>query len=413
MKQLLTEWENYIGKLRPTTDVSNLDRVQAVADRLSLRFNDKQVLTIGGTNGKGSTALYAEALLLSKNVEVGTTTSPHLFRFNERIRINGKTIADDQLLTQFKKVDAARGDTPLTYFEFATLIALNAFNEADVDALVLEVGLGGRLDATNIVNANVCAITNIALDHQALLGSDREQIGFEKAGILRPATPLVYGESDIPLSVLNKVIELGVPMRQSPRDFGWIRTSASCWQLEFFGRDGKESYRFNHLPQQRIDFAIATQAIAVLGYTLSQEVFDRVADTRLPGKFEVKKTAQRTWIFDVAHNPAALSYAKTRLLEEYPAGVNAILFASKSDKDFIGMHSVLDSLEAKITFTSTDSDRALTGNELAAHLGCPSSDAIDEATTALAHLLHETQPGDVIFVVGSHDLVARVQYALR
>lgn len=413
MNKQLVDWQNYIESLRPVADVSNLERVREVADRLSLFFEGKQVVVIGGTNGKGSTALYTESILLSKNVQVGTTTSPHLFRFNERVRINGEIIADDPLLEQFGKVELARRDTPLTYFEFATLIALNVFKEADVETLILEVGLGGRLDATNIVGRDVCVITNIALDHQAVLGSGRDQIGYEKAGILRRAVPLVYGESDMPPSVRKRVSELEVPLFQIGRDFGSSRMTPSGWQMQLSAPQGRKTFRFARAPQQPLDFAIASQAVLNLGHELSQDLLKRSLGTGLPGKYEISETRERTWILDVAHNPAALKFVTTRLQEDFPQGVDVTLFAAKKDKDASEMYKILQSLNTAIICTSTEDDRALTGSELRKLLGNTSDLAIDDPRIAINHLMYETEPGNVILVVGSHELVARVQNALR
>lgn len=413
MNKQLVDWQNYIESLRPVADVSNLERVREVADRLSLFFEGKQVVVIGGTNGKGSTALYTESILLSKNVQVGTTTSPHLFRFNERVRINGEIIADHLLLEQFEKVELARRDTPLTYFEFATLIALNVFKEADVETLILEVGLGGRLDATNVVGSDVCAITNIALDHQAVLGSDREQIGYEKAGILRRAVPLVYGESDMPSSVRKRVSELEVPLFQMGRDFGSSRMTPNGWQMQLSVPQGRKTFRFARAPQQPLDFAIASQVVLNLGHKLSQDLLERSLGTSLPGKYEIRETRKRTWILDVAHNPAALKFVTTRLQQDFPEGVDVILFAAKKDKDANEMYKILQSLNAAIICTSTEDDRALKGSELRNLLGNASDLAIDDPRIAINHLMHGTEAGNVILAVGSHELVARVQNALR
>ncbi|HET6396761.1 MAG TPA: Mur ligase family protein, partial [Pseudoxanthomonas sp.] len=205
----LQQWLAHIERQHPKAIEMGLERVREVAARLGLARPAAQVVTVGGTNGKGSTVAFVEAIARAGGWKVGAYTSPHLLRYNERVRIDGADAGDAALAAAFAAVEAARGDTPLTYFEYGTLAALWLFQRAGLDLAVLEVGLGGRLDAVNLVDADVAVITTVDIDHTEWLGADRESIGREKAGIARPWKPLVLGEVDSPSSVLRHAYAIG------------------------------------------------------------------------------------------------------------------------------------------------------------------------------------------------------------
>ena len=210
MKRTLDQWLHYQLGTHPQAIAMGLERVRAVAERLDLLQLPCPVITVGGTNGKGSTVAYIEAIARASGYRTGAFTSPHLLRYNERIRIDGTEVSDADLVQAFEAIEAARADIALTYFEFGTLAALYLFARAGLDLAILEVGLGGRLDAVNIIDADIAVITTVDLDHQAYLGNDREAIGFEKAGIMRPGRPCILGEKDPPSSVLRFAYEHGV-----------------------------------------------------------------------------------------------------------------------------------------------------------------------------------------------------------
>ncbi|HET9577947.1 MAG TPA: Mur ligase family protein, partial [Usitatibacter sp.] len=261
----LDDWLAYVSAQHPSTIALGLDRVRAVAERMGLVAPAQAVtpvqaavpaqavtpahavtpaqagaqfpltLTIGGTNGKGSTCAFAERILLEAGYRVGLYTSPHLLRYNERVRIDGEDASDERLVRSFEQVEAARGDTPLTYFEFGTLAALAVFAEAKVDAAVLEVGLGGRLDAVNVIDADCSIVASVDLDHQAFLGNDRESIGFEKAGIFRSGRPAIFGDDDPPARLVEHAKAIGAQLQVLGRDF---RYEASERQWDFLGRRG-------------------------------------------------------------------------------------------------------------------------------------------------------------------------------
>ena len=219
MPQTLAEWLEYIERQHPKTIDMGLDRVREVATRMGLKKPAKKVITVGGTNGKGSTVAFIEAIARAAGWKVGAYTSPHLLAYNERVRIDGADAGDADLVAAFEAVEAARGITLLTYFEYGTLAALWLFARSKLDLAILEVGLGGRLDATNLIDSDVAVITTVDLDHQDYLGNDLEAIGFEKAGIARAWKPLVLGDDDPPASVLRHAYAIGANTIRAGCDF--------------------------------------------------------------------------------------------------------------------------------------------------------------------------------------------------
>ncbi|WP_026010535.1 Mur ligase family protein, partial [Pseudoxanthomonas sp. GW2] len=231
----LAEWLAYIETRHPRSIELGLERVREVAARLGLQRPAAQVVTVAGTNGKGSTVAFIEAIARADGWKVGAYSSPHLLRYNERVRIDGAEAADDELAAAFAAVEAARGDTPLTYFEYGTLAALWLFQQAGLDLAVLEVGLGGRLDAVNIVDPDVAVITTVDVDHVDWLGSDREAIGQEKAGIARAWKPLVLGEIDPPSSVLRHAYAIGANAIRAGSDYFHEPAGEGQWQWREIG----------------------------------------------------------------------------------------------------------------------------------------------------------------------------------
>ncbi|HEY0504670.1 MAG TPA: Mur ligase family protein, partial [Lysobacter sp.] len=219
MTRTLADWLQYIERIHPRTIDMGLERIREVATRLKLGRPAKAVITVGGTNGKGSTVAFIEAIARAAGWTVGAYTSPHLLAYNERVRIDGHDADDASLIAAFEAIEAARGQTQLTYFEYGTLAALWLFERAKLDLAILEVGLGGRLDATNLVDADVAVITTVDLDHQDYLGDEREAIGAEKAGIARAWKPLVLGDDDPPSSVLGHAYRIGAPTWRIANDF--------------------------------------------------------------------------------------------------------------------------------------------------------------------------------------------------
>src|SRR5579859_454571 len=235
MTRTLDEWLSYQERVNVRSIELGLDRVRAVWQRMGAQPPARRVITVGGTNGKGSTVAMLEAMLTAGGQRVGCYTSPHLLRYNERIRIEGREAGDEALVASFERIEAARGEIPLTYFEFGTLAALDLFARAGLDVAVLEVGLGGRLDAVNIIDADVAVVTTVDLDHMDWLGPDRDRIGVEKAGIARAGRPVIVGEADPPLGLLQALERIGARVERAGVDFS-VQREATGWRWAH--RDG-------------------------------------------------------------------------------------------------------------------------------------------------------------------------------
>ncbi len=310
----------------------------AVKRALDARSN-APVVSVGGTNGKGSTCAMLERILLSAGYRVGLYTSPHLIDYNERVRIDGRPASDEVLCESFAKVEAARGDTSLTYFEFGTLAAWEAFTNAAVDAVILEVGLGGRLDAVNVFDADCAVVTSIDLDHMDYLGETREAIGFEKAGIFRPGRPAIVGDAQPPQSLLDQAVSIGADLQIIGKDFGFM---AEQGQWTYWGRRGRRGGLAYPALRGAIQLANASSAIAGLE-TLAERLPVSMQDIRrglieveLPGRFQVLP-GRPTVVLDVGHNPQAAGVLAENLggMAFHPE--TWAVFGMLNDKDIAGV----------------------------------------------------------------------------
>lgn len=336
----LSAWLEWLEQNHPREIDLGLERVSCVAARLALLEPAARVVTVAGTNGKGSCVTATAALLSSAGHSVGVYTSPHLISYNERIVVDGRPAADEEICAAFATIYAACQRTSpeqpqpisLTYFEYGTLAALEIFRRRQVTAMVLEVGLGGRLDAVNIVNPDLAIITSIALDHTDWLGNTRELIGFEKAGIMRHAKPVVCADVEPPSSVIEHAGSLGAPLYLIGRDFGFNQKDERSWEWW----SGAQVFSGQALPQLPLpSIAAALQAALLLGLDLhALHAFDKVAALRVPGRFQTIPWRERQVILDVAHNPAATAYLVERLTEgAVPASKVHGIVAMMSDKD--------------------------------------------------------------------------------
>ncbi len=448
MPRNLPEWETYIGRERPADVNRGLATVGAVAARLGVSRPAPRTLIIAGTNGKGSTAIFSEALLRARGYRVGTTLSPHLFSFNERMRIDGHAVDDGTVCQALEAVETARGDTMLSYFEYATLAALWLFRSSQVDVAVLEVGLGGRLDACNVVDGDVAVITSIGLDHQALLGSSRDAIGAEKAGILRRGAPLVYGEPDMPRSIAQRACALSVPVYQVGGDFAsepdgerWCFSGTNARQQTTDDKHAQPVV-FRGLPHPRIaleNAAVAVQAVMLLEVTgaapgtgplSATDVELACQSAQLAGRLQSYDVLGRTVIVDVAHNPHAAGFL-ARQLDKLDGRDNGATSKSGSggrrtvvvagilaDKDAAGIVAALSGHGCHWVFTDTHGERGRTGADVAASLALPGSgdggglSVATELATAMARAVAMTGAGDRILIVGSFDIVQRASRLL-
>jgi dihydrofolate synthase/folylpolyglutamate synthase len=332
----LAEWLALQESVHPKTIDMGLARVSQVARALGVDKPACPVITVGGTNGKGSTVAHLEALLQAAGVSTGMFTSPHFVRYNERIRVNAVEVSDEELVAAFERIEPARGDTTLTFFEYNTLAALLIFAQRQVDVAILEVGLGGRLDATNLVDADVGIVCSIGFDHRDWLGDSLDLIGAEKAGIFRQGRPAVLGTAEMPATVYSRIADIGAQPVVAGKDFTWqvhgARSSneGTRWSYEGLGlslRDlppsalaGSIQYRNAStaiaalLALQRTDTARAKVAAGSgrgLAFSLDERtVSSALAQVRLAGRFQVVPGPVE-WILDIAHNePAAEVFAR-------------------------------------------------------------------------------------------------------
>lgn len=407
----LPEWLSWIEKLHPEEVELGLARVRVVAERLGLleyfQSHAVKVITIAGTNGKGSTAALLERMACLSNLSVGCFTSPHFLRYNERIRINGVEASDDRICQVFSEIVPHTGNHPLTYFEYGALAALQAFREAQVELVILEVGLGGRLDAVNVVDADIAVITSIGIDHQDWLGDNREQIGREKAGILRMGCPVVCGESNPPASVTAVAAELAAPCYRRDSEFSFEALPDSVhWQWRGRTANGDELILADlpapHIPRESV--AAALQAIALLDPSLlvASRVRSAISNLKLPGRFF--RIPDKQAILDVAHNPDAASYLSSQLAAVPISGKIYAIFAAMGDKDLDG---IVSALKASIDFwygAELDIPRAASNRQLSDLFERQGIDAYRTMPTVKAALLTAQQGmtgDDMLLVVGS------------
>ena len=355
----LQDWLDFCERLHPVTIDMGLDRVRQVAQRLGLRF-DCPVITVAGTNGKGSTCAMLEAILLQAGYRTGVYTSPHLVHFEERCRLSGESASAETLAEAFAAVDAVRGEVSLTYFEFSTLAILWLMSRAQLDVVVLEVGLGGRLDAVNVVDADCAVITSIDLDHMALLGHDRETIGREKAGIMRAGRPVVVSDPVPPQSVVDQARRLGADLWRFGRDFNF---SGDKLQWSWAGRGRRYSgmaYPALRGANQLVNASGVLAALETLRARIpvtAQAVRNGLAMVQLPGRFQIIP-GEPVLVLDVAHNPHSVAALAENLdaMGFYPS--THAVFGAMADKDLPPMLQRLNPLIDRWYFTDLPLPRA-------------------------------------------------------
>jgi dihydrofolate synthase/folylpolyglutamate synthase len=415
----LDDWLAHCERLHPTTIDMGLERVRAVAQRMQIRF-DCPVITVAGTNGKGSTCAMLEAILGQAGYRTGVYTSPHLVRFEERLRLLGEASSATQLVAGFAAVERARtlnGDEiSLTYFEFSTLAILDVMARSGLDVAILEVGLGGRLDAVNIIDTDCAIITSVDLDHTELLGTDRESIGFEKAGIMRTGRPAIVSDPMPPQSVLDRALEVGADLWRNGHDFN---VSGDKQQWGWAGRGRRYSglaYPALRGANQLVNAAGVLAALAALRERLpvtAQAVRNGFAFVELPGRFQIIP-GQPTLVLDVAHNPhsvAALS-ANLDAMGYFPT--THAVFGVMADKDLVPMLARIQPLIDRWYFTDLPTPRAAPASALLAHWqssnprkGVTAQTCSDPAQ-ALQAAIRQADPTDRIVVFGSFYTVGGV-----
>ena len=412
----LVQWLQYLEQLHPSEMELGLERVSLVAGRLNLLAPTCPVVTIAGTNGKGSTVAALEALLLCSGHKVASFTSPHLQRFNERIKVAGEEASDEEIITAFELIEEARADISLTYFEFATLAALRVFTQHAVDFIVLEVGLGGRLDATNIVDATVAVVTSIALDHQHWLGTTRDEIALEKAGILRAGRPAIIADPDPPSKLLNYASELGAsPVWCFGRDFRAVEEAGErCFELQarFDGQLRIPSpVRSDLLPQNLCAAAqVACLLDALPGPSQCRAV---LSDLVVRGRRESIRVGHRNYLLDVAHNPAASAVLGDFLASDPCRGRTLAVFSAMADKDIPGILAPLkDCVDAWFVADQPDNPRAAAASDIASTLrsiGATMISVSKNLRQALRRAQQLMAADDRLVVFGSFYTVAAVR----
>jgi dihydrofolate synthase/folylpolyglutamate synthase len=411
----LQDWLAHCDRLHPRAIELGLERSQAVASRMGLRF-ECPVITVAGTNGKGSTCAMLEAIALQAGWRTGVYTSPHLVDFEERCRIHGEIVKAAELLPHFERVETARGEISLTYFEFTTLAIMSLMAASQLDLAILEVGLGGRLDTTNIIDPDCAVITSIDLDHMELLGPDRESIGREKAGILRSGRPAIVSDPVPPQSIIDRATEIGADLWLLGRDFNF---SGDPQQWSWAGRGRRYAglaYPALRGANQLLNASGALAALESLRSRIpvtAQAVRNGLSMVELPGRFQVVP-GQPALVLDVAHNPHSVAALAANLdaMGFYPT--THAVFGAMADKDLGPMLRKMGPLVDRWYFTDLDTARAAkavdlqarwraqeTRKDVAASSHASPMDALDAAAAA-------ADPADRIVVFGSFYTVGGV-----
>jgi len=409
----LAEWLTWMEAHHPRQIDLGLERVAAVAANLTIDLSRSRVITVGGTNGKGSCVTFLDSILRAAGYRVGTYTSPHLLHYNERVRIDGETVDDASLCAAFAAVHAALGAISLTYFEFGTLAALWLFQRAQLDVVVLEVGLGGRLDAVNIIDADVAVLTSIDLDHQDWLGPDRESIGAEKAGIFRAHRPAICADADPPRSVIAAAQEIEADFYAvgSAFEFG---ADVSSWRWSSLTLPRPAQYV--ELPLPSLPLPSAAAALAALHCLPLAVDADAIAEglraAQLPGRFQRIAHGAVEIVLDVGHNPHAARWLAQRLAQTRGSGRTLAVFAMMADKDIGAVIAALRStIDVWHIGALTDNPRAAAVDLMVEQLHRQGVVALALAPTladAYRAALTEAQAGDRIVVFGSFFTVAAV-----
>ncbi len=399
----LSLWLDYLTNIHTSAIDLGLDRVQAVAKTANLTKPAPTVITVAGTNGKGSTCALLEAILLDAGYSVGVYSSPHLIRYNERVRINGAELEDQKHAQAFDFIEKQRGDISLSFFEYGTLAALRLFQTESVDVVLLEVGLGGRLDATNVVDHDVSVVTSLALDHVDWLGDDINVIGFEKAGIYRSGKPAICGQPSAPSTVAAHADDIGAEFFQVGIQFDYqVEETSWRWQSGAFALE--------ELPLPNLPLPNAATALMALG-TSELEVSDvnivnGLRNAQLAGRMQVLQQ-EPTVLLDVAHNPHSAQYLVEQVAKRYPNKTIRTVVAMLHDKDIAATLDVLAPIAQHWYPASLTGPRAASAEELAQHL--PASTATYATpVTAFEAALSDASSEEVVLVVGSFHTVGEV-----
>ena len=418
----LPQWLEWIESSHPVDKIElGLDRVRTVFLRMGLDLSGSQKVIVGGTNGKGSTVAMLDQVLRDQGETVGCFTSPHFLRYNERIKLNGQPVSDELIIRAFMAIERARDQIPLTYFEYNTLAALHVFSLERPDVMLLEVGLGGRLDAINIVDADISVVTTVSVDHIDWLGDDREKIGYEKAGIYRPDRPAVCGDANPPQRLVAYANEIGAELYLRGQAFAVIQEDESSWAWQSEQADGTLLV-FSGLPELTLPKANAATVIQVL------QLLDRLPQpaqlggslksASLTGRMQGVTSNGVEYILDVAHNPEAAEYLSEQLRLKPVKGRTLMVLGMLADKD---IDEVLNHLKPAVDcwyLAGLDVPRGQTAEALGKKLkqqgvAVTPESAYDTVRTALNTVKAEAKPDDRVVVAGSFFTVAEALTALN
>jgi dihydrofolate synthase / folylpolyglutamate synthase len=415
----LNTWLSWLEQSHPREIDLGLGRITQVASHLDLLSPQALIVTVAGTNGKGSCVAASSAILSAAGYIVGVYTSPHLLQYNERISINNQLATDSEICEAFAEIHqiCERESVSLTYFEYGTLAAFYLFKKHQVTAMVLEVGLGGRLDAVNILDADIAIITSIDLDHQDWLGDTREKIGFEKAGIMRAHRPMICADTNPPQSLIDHALSLNTENYFIEKDFAYqvVDKKWSWWNSAY---TEKKLYPLPHLPLPSMAAALQMASLLKLDF-VKLDLLNLLAEIKVPGRFQHVFAQNRHWVMDVAHNPAATAYLARRLSDwqtENPRAKIHALIAMMSDKDRLGSLANLQSIIhywylVDLSFLP----RAATIEQLKENLMklslLPTS--FGDVHSCMQSAIENSQAHDLIVVFGSFFTVAEANKVLK
>lgn len=411
----LNSWLERIQSLGPKEIELGLERISPIYEKLIRPFIKSKTIVVGGTNGKGTTVEFLSQLLISKKRSVGTFTSPHLFNFNERIKVNGQAVPERYIINSFKLIEENRGSVQLTYFDFSTLAALLIFNEFKVDVMVLEIGLGGRLDPVNIVDSDIAILTNVELDHQDWLGNTREIIGKEKAAIFRSQKPVILGQHSIPESVLEKAIELQNQVYRVGGRFDYqVDGLQKKWSYSFSGQKAItfSQIHLNNLSVSSLSSALT--AFCILEEDVKIDIEAVLKKTDLKGRCEL---IENRFLLDVSHNESSARYLSAFLERNFETDreISAV-FGVMSDKD---INSIIKPLLRRVKnwyATSPDIERSMDSNELSKLISLKSPSQVNQVKNVKEACLkahEETGEGGLILIFGSFYTVAEAFPAIK
>jgi len=409
----LEGWLAWQEQLHPSEIELGLDRVREVWNRLSDTTFACPVITVAGTNGKGSSVALLTAIYLQSGYRVGSYTSPHLWRYNERIALNGVPVTDDVICAAFAAIEQVREDVSLTYFEFGTLAALWIFQQQPLDVILLEVGLGGRLDAVNIIDADIALITSIDLEHQAWLGDTREDIAREKAGIMRPGQRVVINDPNSPATLLEQAINLSTSCSRINQDYSWRRENGQwCWQSGSGMRAGLPlpSISGEYQLQNAAGVLMVVEMLSDRLPVSQNQLREGLLTARVAGRFQIEQE-EYTVIYDVAHNPAAAS----RLAEALSAYRHQrrvhIVFSVLRDKQIDGIVAPFCGLATSWFIAPLGVPRAAEPDEIMRVItGCCPDALVDRAESIIQAIFRakaSAEKDDIILVFGSFYTVAQ------